>query len=54
MCVCIAWRRHFFYNSPELEWLVVLQAGLTVVGNCTCWLAAYRLWEAAVAEKATS
>lgn len=45
---------HFFYNSPDLEWLVVLQAGLTVLGNCTCALAAYRLYEAAMAEKTAS
>ncbi|GFR39947.1 hypothetical protein Agub_g24 [Astrephomene gubernaculifera] len=44
---------HFFYNSPDLEFLVVLQSALTVVGNCTCWLAAYRIYTAAVAEKAS-
>lgn len=43
-----------FYNSPDLEWLVVLQAALTVVGNCTCWAAAFRLYDAAMAEKAAS
>jgi hypothetical protein len=40
MCAC-TW--HFFYNATELEFLVALQAFLTVVGNCTCWIAAYRL-----------
>jgi len=40
MCAC-TW--HFFYNATELEFLVALQAFLTVVGNFTCWIAAYRL-----------
>ncbi len=42
MCAC-TW--HFFYNATELEFLVALQAFLTVVGNFTCWVAAYRLCE---------
>eukprot|EP00195_Chlamydomonas_chlamydogama_P011218 CAMPEP_0202895414 /NCGR_PEP_ID=MMETSP1392-20130828/4625_1 /ASSEMBLY_ACC=CAM_ASM_000868 /TAXON_ID=225041 /ORGANISM="Chlamydomonas chlamydogama, Strain SAG 11-48b" /LENGTH=123 /DNA_ID=CAMNT_0049580423 /DNA_START=317 /DNA_END=688 /DNA_ORIENTATION=- len=42
---------HFFYNAPSLEFLVVLQAFLTVLGNCTCWLAAYRIYEGAQNEK---
>ncbi|KAL2630195.1 hypothetical protein R1flu_014881 [Riccia fluitans] len=41
MCAC-TW--HFFYNAPSLEVLVVLQAFLTVVGNFTMWIAAYRIW----------
>ena len=41
--------RHFFYNSPDLDFLVALQAALTVAGNCTCWLAAYRIYRAAKA-----
>ncbi|KXZ42045.1 hypothetical protein GPECTOR_217g452 [Gonium pectorale] len=45
---------HFFYNSPDLEFLVVVQSALTVVGNCTCWLAAYRIYEAAMAEKTSA
>lgn len=43
---------HFFYNSPDLDFLVALQAFLTVFGNCTCWLAAYRIYAAAQEEKA--
>jgi hypothetical protein len=39
--------RHFFYNSPDLDFLVALQAFLTVVGNFTCWAAAYRIYAAA-------
>jgi hypothetical protein len=35
---------HFFYNSPELDALVALQALLTVVGNGTCAWAAYRIY----------
>ncbi|CAM6084999.1 unnamed protein product [Calypogeia fissa] len=42
MCAC-TW--HFFYNAESLEVLVVLQAFLTVVGNCTLWAAAYRIWK---------
>lgn len=41
MCAC-TW--HFFYNAQEVEFLVVLQALLTVVGNATCWWAAYRIY----------
>jgi hypothetical protein len=41
MCAC-TW--HFFYNAPELDLLVALQAFLTVVGNFTLWLAAYRIY----------
>lgn len=36
---------HFFYNPPELDILVALQAFLTVAGNCTCAWAAYRIYE---------
>eukprot|EP01025_Chloroclados_australasicus_P004036 TRINITY_DN10970_c0_g1_i1.p1 TRINITY_DN10970_c0_g1~~TRINITY_DN10970_c0_g1_i1.p1 ORF type:complete len:182 (-),score=5.56 TRINITY_DN10970_c0_g1_i1:532-1077(-) len=36
---------HFFYNSPDLEWLVTLQSALTVVGNITCCLAAYGIYQ---------
>jgi len=42
LCAC-TW--HLFYNSPDLEFLVVLQAFLTVVGNATCAMAAYRIWD---------
>lgn len=49
MCAC-TW--HFFYNAPELEFLVTLQAALTVLGNFTCWIAAYRIYESAQTEEA--
>jgi hypothetical protein len=42
MCAC-TW--HLFYNSQEMGWLVVLQAALTVIGNGTCWWAAYRIYK---------
>jgi hypothetical protein len=42
---------HLFYNAPELEILVVIQSGLTVVGNCTLWFAAYKLWEGTEQQK---
>ncbi|KAL4857879.1 Ycf49-like protein [Chlorella vulgaris] len=44
MCAC-TW--HLFYNSEYLQFLVALQAGLTVVGNFTCWWAAYRIYQGA-------
>jgi Protein of unknown function (DUF2499) len=47
MCAC-TW--HFFYNAPELEFLVTLQAGLTVLGNFTCWIAAYRIYQSGQTE----
>ena len=36
---------HFFYNAPELEFLVAIQAGLTWIGNATLWIAAYRIYK---------
>jgi hypothetical protein len=44
MCAC-TW--HFFDNSESLEWLVTLQAAMTVVGNCTVCLAAWGIWRVA-------
>ena len=41
MCAC-TW--HFFDNLKSLEWLVTLQATMTVVGNCTLCLAAWWIW----------
>jgi len=41
MCAC-TW--HFFFNSPDVQFLVALQAALTVIGNFTCWIAAYRIY----------
>ncbi|XP_073042954.1 uncharacterized protein [Primulina eburnea] len=40
-CAC-TW--HFFYNSESLEMLVALQAALTVIGNVTMSIAAYRIY----------
>ena len=34
---------HFFYNNPNLQFLVSLQAGLTLLGNLTLAIAAYRI-----------
>lgn len=34
---------HIFYNSPDLQFVVLLQAALTLLGNCTLAFAAYRL-----------
>ncbi len=41
MCAC-TW--HFFDNAPALDWLVTLQASLTVIGNVTLCLAAWWIW----------
>ena len=34
---------HFFYNDSSLQFLVSTQAGLTLLGNLTCAIAAYRI-----------
>ncbi|KAL1556791.1 ycf49-like protein [Salvia divinorum] len=41
LCAC-TW--HFFYNAESLEILVALQAALTVIGNATMCIAAYRIY----------
>ena len=41
MCAC-TW--HFFDNPQSLEWLVTLQAAMTVVGNFTLCAAAWWIW----------
>ncbi|KAL7150188.1 hypothetical protein ABFS83_05G093800 [Erythranthe nasuta] len=41
LCAC-TW--HFFYNSESLEVLVALQAALTLIGNATMCIAAYRIY----------
>ena len=46
MCAC-TW--HFFDNAPALDWLVTLQAAMTVVGNCTACAAAWWIWRQAKA-----
>ncbi|PKA53065.1 Uncharacterized protein ycf49 [Apostasia shenzhenica] len=43
MCAC-TW--HFFYNSESLEVLVAMQGALTVIGNTTMCIAAYRIFKA--------
>ena len=48
MCAC-TW--HFFDNSPDLEWLVILQASTTVIGNITMCLAAWYIWQASTRPK---
>uniref|UniRef100_A0A1J3CF28 Ycf49-like protein n=2 Tax=Noccaea caerulescens TaxID=107243 RepID=A0A1J3CF28_NOCCA len=40
LCAC-TW--HFFYNDESLEVLVALQAALTVIGNITLCIAAFRI-----------
>ncbi|NET60607.1 MAG: DUF2499 domain-containing protein [Symploca sp. SIO2E6] len=41
MCA-ITW--HFFDNPESLEWLVTLQASMTVLGNITLCAAAWWIW----------
>ena len=41
MCAC-TW--HFFDNLPSLEWLVTVQASMTVVGNFTLCLAGWWMY----------
>ncbi len=42
MCAC-TW--HFFDNSPTLDWVVTVQAAMTVVGNGTQAIAAWWIWK---------
>ncbi|KAF5182636.1 Ycf49-like protein [Thalictrum thalictroides] len=42
-CAC-TW--HFFYNSESLSVLVALQGALTVIGNFTMCIAAFRIYKA--------
>jgi hypothetical protein len=51
MCAC-TW--HFFDNSASLEWLVTLQAAMTVVGNCTQMVAAWWIWRSTTVERSAS
>nr|XP_028957463.1 uncharacterized protein LOC103437191 [Malus domestica] len=48
LCAC-TW--HFFYNSESLEVLVALQAALTVIGNATMCIAAYRIYRSSERSK---
>ncbi len=41
MCA-VTW--HFFDNAPALDWLVNLQAGMTLFGNITLCAAAWWIW----------
>ena len=39
----VACTYHFFYNSPDIGFMVTLQAALTLLGDVTCAIAAYRI-----------
>jgi hypothetical protein len=41
MCAC-TW--HYFDNPESLEWLVNLQAAMTLVGNFALWAAGWWIW----------
>ncbi|KAG7351140.1 DUF2499 domain containing protein [Nitzschia inconspicua] len=40
ICACTY---HLFYNPSSLQFLVSMQAGLTLLGNITCMIAAFRI-----------
>jgi len=40
VCACVY---HFFYNAESLQFIVLAQAALTLLGNCTLAFAAWRL-----------
>ena len=42
LCACTY---HVFYNAAPVGGLVAMQSALTVVGDLTCWYAAYRIYE---------
>ncbi len=49
MCA-VTW--HFFDNADSLEWLVTVQAALTLIGNFTLAIAAYLIWRISVKNSA--
>jgi hypothetical protein len=51
MCAC-TW--HFFDNASHLEWLVTLQASMTVLGNTALCGAAWWIWLQARTEEVSS
>ncbi|WP_017315121.1 DUF2499 domain-containing protein [Mastigocladopsis repens] len=51
MCAC-TW--HYFDNPESLEWMVTLQAAMTLVGNFTLWAAAVLIWRSTNAKTASS
>lgn len=38
---------HYFDNAESLEWLVTLQATMTLIGNFTIFIAAWWIWRSA-------
>jgi len=44
MCA-VTW--HLFDNAQALDWLVVIQAGMTLLGNITLCIAAWWIWRTA-------
>jgi hypothetical protein len=51
MCAC-TW--HFFDNLQSLEWLVFLQASMTVVGNCALLASGWWIWRCSKNESTNS
>lgn len=51
MCAC-TW--HYFDNDPTLEWLVTLQASMTLFGNFTLLAAAWWIFYESKKQKANS
>ena len=50
MCAC-TW--HYFDNAASLEWLVTLQAAMTLIGNFTLWGAAVLIWRSTRSQEKT-
>lgn len=48
MCAC-TW--HVFDNASSLEWLVTLQAAMTLVGNITLCLAGWLIWRSSLSPR---
>lgn len=36
---------HWFDNAPSLSWLSIVQASMTLLGNCALMLVAWLLWK---------
>lgn len=51
MCAC-TW--HYFDNPKSLEWLVTLQAAMTLVGNFTLLAAGWWIWRSSSADRLAS
>ena len=51
LCAC-TW--HVYDNDPQLHWLVTVQAGLTLLGNCCFAAAAWQIWRTSASAQSRS